>query len=221
MKFMFVVAHPDDEVLGAGGLISKRIKNKDEVCVVILNADYEKTREDMFNDIKESHNVLGITNKALFSYKNMNFYNENHRDMVETIEKEIIAFKPDYVFTHSDKDIHNDHRVTSMCVQQAVKIWQRNPDSEEENRIKGLFFMEILSSSDWSLSKFEPDFYVSINNDDLDKKIKALLCYKNVVRERPHPRSIECIKALSVVRGAEIGYCFAEAFKVGWLCESF
>lgn len=220
MRFMFVVAHPDDEVLGAGGFISKRIKNKDDVCVVILNADYEKTRENMFNDINKSHQILGINNKALFSYKNMDFYNEDHRDMVETIEGEIRSFKPDYVFTHNDKDLHNDHRVTSFCVQQAVKLWQRNPE-EKENRIKGLFFIEVLSSTDWSLYSFKPDFYVEISKEDLDKKIKALECYKNVIRKQPHPRSIECIKALSVVRGAEIGYNFAEGFKVGWLCESF
>ena len=40
MKYMFVVAHPDDEVLGAGGFIHKAIQHGDDVCVVILNADY-------------------------------------------------------------------------------------------------------------------------------------------------------------------------------------
>lgn len=213
MRYMFVVAHPDDEVLGAGGFINKAIKEGHEVCVVILNADYEKTRKEMFDDIEKSHDVLGITNRALFSFKNMNFYNENHRDIVESVENEIRSFKPDYIFTHFESDLHSDHRITSMCVQQAARLWQRH---SKGHKIKGLYFMEILSSTNWSDAEFKPDTYVEISEEDVEAKIKALEVYQNVVREAPHPRSVECVKALSVLRGANIGYVHAEAFKTCW-----
>ena len=213
MRYMFVVAHPDDEVLGAGAFIRKAISDGHQVSVVILNADYEKTRKEMFNDIEKSHNILGITNRSLFSYKNMDFYNENHRDIVETIENEIREFKPDFVFTHYEQDLHSDHRITSMLTQQAARLWQRHSTGY---KIKGLYFMEVLSSTNWSDSCFNPDTYVEVSSDDIEAKIEALKVYQNVVRKPPHPRSEECVKSLAILRGADKGYLYAEAFKTCW-----
>lgn len=213
MRYMFVVAHPDDEVLGAGAFIHKVIKNGDEVCVVILNADYEKTRNEMFNDIQKSHDILGITNSALFSYRNMGFYNENHRDMVESIENEIRTFRPDFIFTHYEKDLHSDHAITSMVTQQAARLWQRH---SRGHKVKGLYFMEVLSSTNWGGNDFKPDTYVDVEPEDMEAKVAALTCYQNVVRPDPHPRSINNIYALAHMRGADIGYLSAEAFKTAW-----
>lgn len=213
MKYMFVVAHPDDEVLGAGAFINKAIKNGEEVCVVIMNADYEKTRSEMFNDIKKSHDILGVKNSALFSYRNMDFYNENHRDMVESIEEEIRTFKPDYIFTHNDGDLHSDHGITSMVTQQAARLWQRHSSG---HKVKGLYFMEIPSSTNWGKDGFKPDTYVEVNPEDMESKVAALACYKNVVRPDPHPRSVNNIYALAHLRGSDIGYLLAEGFKTVW-----
>lgn len=213
MRYMFVVAHPDDEVLGAGAFINKAIRQGDEVCVVIMNADYEKTRSEMFQDIQTSHDILGITNKALFSYRNMDFYNEDHRDMVESIEAEIKAFKPDFIFTHNPSDLHSDHGITSMVTQQAARLWQRHSTGY---KVSGLYFMEVLSSTDWSKDGFKPDTYVDVEFEDVEAKIAALACYKNVVRPAPHPRSEDSITALAILRGSDIGYHYAEAFKTVW-----
>lgn len=213
MRYMFVVAHPDDEVLGAGALIHQLIRDDHEVEVIIMNADFEKTRKEMFEDIEKSHHVLGIKNRALFSFKNMDFYNEDHREMVERIEDELRTFKPDFIFTHSDLDLHNDHRITSICVQQAARIWQRHSNGYKP---KALYFMEIQSSSDWSRHSFQPDTYINVDSEDMKAKIEALKVYKNVVRERPHPRSVDAIYSLGVLRGSEIGYVYAEAFKTVW-----
>lgn len=213
MRYMFVVAHPDDEVLGAGAFIHKAISEGNEVCVVILNADFEKTRNEMFNDIKKSHDILGVTNSALFSYRNMGFYGENHRDMVESIESEMRAFEPDYIFTHNDKDLHSDHHITSMVTQQAARLWQRHSSGY---KAKALYFMEILSSTNWGKDDFKPDTYVWVSESDMEAKVAALECYQNVVRPDPHPRSKRNIFAQASLRGCDIGYTYAEAFKTVW-----
>lgn len=214
MRCLFVVAHPDDEILGAGAFINKILKDKNnQVDIIILNADYEKTRREMFEDIEKSHEVLGIKKRCLCSFKNMDFINEKQREMVEVIEKEINEFKPDYVFTHYDKDIHNDHRVTSIVTQQAARLWQRH---DSKNRIKGLFEFEVLSSTNWGDYPFEPDTYFEVSKEDVNAKVESLKMYKNVVRPMPHPRSEECIRSLAVLRGSEIGCCYAEAFKTVW-----
>lgn len=212
-KYMFVVAHPDDEVLGAGAFIANAIRHGHQVHIVVLNADYEITRQDMRNDVERSHEVLGVKNSTLLGYKSMNFYNEDHRRIVEDIEGCIRSFEPDYVFTHFDGDIHTDHVMTSKLVQQAARLWQRHC---EGHKIKGLYFMEVLSSTNWGNGNFQPDTYVEVSRQDVEKKIDALLVYKNVVRSVPHPRSVDAIRASAVIRGCEIGYRYAEAFQTVW-----
>ena len=88
MKNLIVVAHPDDEILGAGAFIVKSIERGDSVRVVIMNADGIASRPGMAEDILKSHAVLGITDCATYSYSNLSL-DKNIPSMVLDIEKEI------------------------------------------------------------------------------------------------------------------------------------
>ena len=61
---------------------------------------------------------------------------------------------------------------------------------------------------------FIPNWYEDITKY-LNKKIKAIKCYKKELRKAPHPRSLETIKALSIFRGSSSGVKYAEAFHLG------
>ena len=56
---------------------------------------------------------------------------------------------------------------------------------------------------------FLPNYYV-----DIDKKIKAIKCYKNEVKKYPHSRSIIGIKNLNKLRGNQSGLKYSEAFEI-------
>ena len=77
--------------------------------------------------------------------------------------------------------------------------------------------MEILSSTEWSYDLgrqgFNPNIFIDISKS-ITKKEKALECYRNVMRECPHPRSKEVLRALATFRGSQIGYKYAEAFQI-------
>ena len=47
MRYLFVVAHPDDEVLGAGAFIFDAVRNGDAVGVMVMNV-CDKTRYSFF-----------------------------------------------------------------------------------------------------------------------------------------------------------------------------
>ena len=135
-------------------------------------------------------------------------------ELVKFIEKYILKFNPDNIFTHHPNDLNDDHKQVSKACLAASRLSQRN---NQVKPIKGLYFMEILSSTEWSYDLgrkgFNPNIFVNIE-DSIDLKVNALSCYRNVMRDSPHPRSERVIKALATFRGAQIGYSFAESFEV-------
>jgi len=220
MNVLFVVAHPDDEVLGAGGTIYNLTKNNhNNVSVVFLSGsvearDLRPSNEDLVNDIKKALNLLGVKSIFFGPFPNIKFNTVDHLDLVKFVEKIIMETKPDIVYTHHPADLNNDHFHTSIACQTAVKLYQRRTDIK---RIAEFYFMEILSSTDWALNtafnKFNPNSYVEINNEGLQMKIEALKSYKNVMRPYPHPRSEETIRALATYRGSQHGLNYSEAFE--------
>ena len=219
MKYLFAVAHPDDEVLGAGAFIYDSIRRGDDVAVAILNScdmtRYFPNHTLVKDDIIKSHEILGIKKQYIFDFEDSNFHREDHRKMVEQIEYVIRDFEPDTIFTQHPGDINSDHYWTAESVIEAFRVWQRKRGYSKP--IEGLYLMEVQSSTDWALNpsenRFHPNTFVEITQDGLEAKINALSVYENVVRDRPHPRSREALRALPVLRGAQAGCMLAEAFE--------
>lgn len=219
-RHLFVVAHPDDEVLGAGAFIYDAIRRGDKVGVVVLNncdtTRYENDREQIVADLERSHEILGggIT-RYLSYYTDSNFHNADHRQMVEDIEYAIKDFQPDTIFTQHPGDINTDHYWTAASCMEAFRIWQRGRG--EHHPVEALYLMEVQSSTDWALNpseeRFKPNTFVEVSQEAVDAKVDALAAFENVIRPVPHPRSTKALYALPVLRGAQAGYPLAEAFE--------
>ena len=219
-KYLFVVAHPDDEVLGAGAFIHDAILRGDRVAVAVLNTcdttRYEDRREKIVDDMETSHSILGVEIwRYLFYYTDSNFHNADHRKMVQDIEGVIREFQPDVIFTQHPGDINTDHYWAAASCMEAFRLWQRG--REAVHPVEALYLMEVQSSTDWALNpaidRFKPNTYVEVSEEGVEAKIKALEAYENVVRPAPHPRSIESLTALPVIRGSQAGFPMAEAFE--------
>ena len=219
MVYLIVVAHPDDEILGAGATIYKLVRDGHLVHVCILsgevNARKNRPSINQLNiDVNKSLNILGVEKLIKGNFPNIEFNTVPHLELVKFIEKTIIETKAEVIFTHHPADLNNDHLHTSLACQAAVRLFQRNPDI---NPIKELLFMEVLSATDWALNKsvhqFNPNTYVEVGKEAIDKKIEALAQYRGVMRSYPHPRSSEALKGLAIYRGSQAGMNYAEAFE--------
>lgn len=218
-KHLFVVAHPDDEVLGAGAFIYDAVQKGDEVAVLVFNTcdttRYIGELNRIVSDLEKSHDILGIKKRYLYEYLDSNMHNADHRVMVQQIEEAIRDFQPDTVFTQSPGDVNTDHHWVAMSCMEAFHLFQRG--RENIKPIQALYLMEVQSSTDWALNpaidKFEPNTFVEITEDALDAKMRALTAYENVIRPVPHPRSVEALRALPTLRGAQAGLPLAEAFQ--------
>lgn len=219
MNYLLVVAHPDDEVLGAGATIKKLTDSghKVDLCIMCANADaraFRPSDDELNSDLNVSSNMLGIGKIYEGTFRNIRMNNVDHIELVQFIEKAIVESEPDVVITHHASDVNNDHLHTSLACQAAIRLFQRRNDIKP---LKELWFMESLSATDWSvnsaMNRFNPNTYVEVGKERVDIKIKALATYRGVMRDFPHPRSVEVITGLAAQRGGESGCNYAEAFE--------
>ena len=71
----------------------------------------------------------------------------------------------------------------------------------------------------WFTKEFLPNYFIQINQNSLEKKLKAMKCYKSEIAKHPFSRSLVNIKNLAMHRGSQSGNYFAEAFKIIRLIE--
>ncbi|MDR0220275.1 MAG: PIG-L family deacetylase [Lachnospiraceae bacterium] len=219
MSCLIVVAHPDDEVLGAGATIYNLIKSGKEVNVCILSGDVLARRHrpetgELNDNIDGCMKQLGIKNYMAGNFPNIAMNTVPHLELVEFIETAIIETSADMIITHHPADLNNDHLNVSLACQAAARVFQRR---ENIPPLLDLLFMEVPSATEWglnaSLSPFTPNTFVEVFADGINKKIEALSEYKGVMRDYPHPRSEEAIRALAAYRGGQAGVMYAEAFQ--------
>lgn len=220
MKFLLIVAHPDDEVLGAGASIYKWTRNGDVVDVCIMSSDakaraFRPGDNELSSDINTSANSLGIDKIYEGSFPNIEMNTVPHLQLVQFIEEAIRKSEPDIVITHHPADTNNDHQQTSMACQEAIRLFQRRP---EVKRIKEVWYMEVPSCTEWdinsSLKSFTPNCFVEVGEDGVNAKLQALAMYRGVMRPYPHPRSATYITGLAAYRGGQWGVRYAESFEV-------
>lgn len=220
-KILVVVAHPDDEVLGCGGLIDKLTKLKKKVRVVFIAEGSSCRYTEDFNRDTINKKIFQRTNFAKQALKILNvkdfiFYNLkcgslNTYPLIKInkiIENELSKFSPDTIITHNSDDCNNDHNIINKSVMIASR-----PSSFSS--IKNVLTFEVQSSTEWNFeNNFKPNIFFDIN-DNINNKIKAFkMYYKTEGKPFPFPRSSKGLKVLANYRGMQIGVEYAEAYKL-------
>lgn len=219
MSYLIVVAHPDDEVLGAGGMMYTLAKKGEEINVCIMSGKAQaRTLRPADNELQEdttnSMKLLGVNKVIIGDFPNIKMNTVPHLELVQFIEKAIINTEANVIITHHPADLNNDHAQTSIACQAAARLFQRRNDVKP---LKELLYMEVPSATEWgvnmSISPFTPNLFVEIGKEGLEKKLEALAMYREVMREFPHPRSNEVLSGLAAYRGGQSGCNYAEAFE--------
>lgn len=209
---LVVGAHPDDEVLGAGGAIAKHAAAGDEVHTLIVTegttAQYDD--EDLIKqkraDARACADVLGASETHFGDLPDMRLDDVAHVEVNAVIEEVCAEIEPNIVYTHSRREVNRDH----IAVHDSTLVATR-PGSGVET----VLTYETPSSTEYApeTKGFEPTLFVDIT-DYLDTKIEAFECYDIELREYPHPRSAKALRALARTRGTASNAAAAEAFDV-------
>ena len=217
MNVLFVVAHPDDEVLGAGATIHKLVSEGHKVAVATL-ANHAAARANISAtlqaDQEKAFAIMGVHKAYDADFPNIQMNTVPHLELVQFVESCIEDWKADSIYTHHPSDTNNDHVMTSYATQAASRLFQRR---EGVPPLKQFIYMEVPSSTEWSFdssaNRFAPNMFVEIGKDGIDVKLRALEAYTGVMRPYPHPRSVEAIEGLAAYRGVQAGCNYAEAFE--------
>lgn len=217
MNYLVVVAHPDDEILGAGATIHKLVENGNNVAVAIM-VSQAAARKDLSStltaDEEAALSLVGVEKTYHANFPNIKMNTVSHLELVQFVESCIEDWRAEAIITHHPSDTNNDHVQTSYAVQAASRLFQRRDNIPA---LKELLYMEVPSSTEWSFdtsaNRFTPNYFVEIGKEGVDIKVQALAKYKGVMRLYPHPRSLEALEGLAAYRGAQAGCNYAEAFE--------
>jgi Uncharacterized proteins, LmbE homologs len=209
---LVIGAHPDDEVLGAGGAIARHAMTDDEVHILIVTEgttvqyDDEDLIEQKRADAQACADVLGVSEIHFGDLPDMRLDTVPHVDINAVIEDVCANVEPDIIYTHSRREVNRDH----VAVHDSTLVATR-PGSGVEM----VLAYETPSSTEYApeTTGFEPTLFVDIA-DYLDTKINGFECYDTETREYPHPRSAKALRALARTRGAASNSATAEAFDV-------
>lgn len=213
-KILVVSPHPDDETLGAGGLLLKYKQGNNEIYwlnITDMKEEYGYSKElveKRQKQIKEVKNIYRFD--GFFNLELKPAYLEQYEsgEIICKISEIINNIKPNMVILPNRTDAHSDHKIVFDWCYSCTKIF-RYP------YIKMILTMEILSETDFALpdNAFTPNFFVDIT-DYFEDKTRIMKIYNSEIGEHPFPRSIEAIESLAKLNGIKAGTRYAEAFKI-------
>jgi LmbE family N-acetylglucosaminyl deacetylase len=209
-------AHPDDEIIGCGGLLCKLANQGSNISVAIVTGGSTGVSPS-FTHLKDiasarkkeseiSKSILGISQLTLLGHRTQEVTND-----VETFHqfiKLIRQTKPDLVLTHSTHDKHRDHRVISDISREAVwKAWE-NIMTEElgpRHRVKETWHYEVLDPFQ------DVDILIDIS-DVMDKKLEAIRAHHTQIEVIPGIEGL--IEGLGKARAFILETRYAEGYQV-------
>jgi LmbE family N-acetylglucosaminyl deacetylase len=215
MSVLIIAAHPDDEVLGCGGVIARHVAQGETVHVLVATKGIpeifsaEQTRQTRM-ELDAARRVLGYSEVHYLDFPAPKLDSVPGHELADGIKHVISRVQAETVYLPHGGDIHGDHRAVYTASLVAARPIGDCP-------VKRLLCYETLSETEWSPptgnDAFIPTVFIDIA-DYLDKKLEAIACYRSQVKEPPHPRSPQIIKALAQFRGSTVNLFAAEAFSL-------
>lgn len=212
---LVVAAHLDDEVLGPGGTLCRHAREGDRVTAYVAccgtNLRYEKEKEAKLRASAEAvAKTLGLAEVRLGTLPDQGVDALSLVEVITPLEQLLGEIRPEILYTHDPADINRDHR----ALYEALGVAAR-PYSAPFLRLFATF--ETASSTEWGRSAgmplFDPNRFVDISAT-LAEKLEAFALYESEVREWPHPRSIEALRARARYWGSVAGFEAAEPFRI-------
>jgi len=160
-----VGAHPDDVEIGCGGILLRHRAAGHAVSVLTLTGGEQGGEAEQ--RAKESHAAAELLGAQLFMLKLTDTTITEHGPTIAEISEIVAQVKPTTIYTHTPRDVHQDHRnahnATLVAARQVPRIYAyQSPSSTVEYR---------------------PTRFVSVD-DFIDGKLETIRAYGSQVEIR-------------------------------------
>jgi LmbE family N-acetylglucosaminyl deacetylase len=219
-RVLVIAPHADDEVLGCGGLLAKVAASRGHAHVVFMSVDGfhhyglsgETTFAERIREIEAVAGLLDFTWEIVYPDQDMieKLDTVPKRDLVDRLEKVYNEHKPELLLLPCFVDYDQDHRRTFETAFAAAR--PISPKFGKWLIPTVLAYEQNKLNFAWQDLPMCPMF-VDISAH-IEQKIAAIEAYATQLRPPPHVRSLDGVRALARIRGADIGVDYAEAFQV-------
>jgi N-acetylglucosamine malate deacetylase 1 len=188
-------AHPDDIELGCAGLILKLKASGARVYGLTLTRGEKGTDRDGQREVetKKAADFLGLDGHWVLDFPDTGLQ-ERIPQLKGAIESKIQELGATMVLTHTDVDVHGDHRAVFAATREAARS------------VRTVLCYEDVSTTD----QFAPNFYVDITHY-IDDHLRA--CAIHRTQEHRTYMDPQVIQGRAAHRGMQIGVHFAMAFR--------
>ncbi len=131
---LVVVAHPDDETIGAGGTIRRHVEQGVKVDVHCMTGNEVRNEE-----LKAACGLLGARNLYLSERDDFAIGEE----LINEVVGAILKSQPTIVITHHSSDYNRNHQQCAMIVNQAVEWASHKTIFDNAHRVERIYNMEI------------------------------------------------------------------------------
>jgi N-acetylglucosamine malate deacetylase 1 len=216
-RLLVVVAHGDDETLGAGGTIARMSDEGVTVGLCVLTNDdgsraaFRAGTINRESSIEIAAKILGIERVQINEFGDNRLDTVGQLELNRVVEREVREFKPDTLFTTCMSDLSLDHQLVSRTARVAGRSGRSG--------VREIRAFEIRSATDTGEASgitpgFRPNYWEQLTEEHLERKIAALRAYGQELEEWPNPRSERAVRALAEYRGSQVATPLAEAFEL-------
>lgn len=213
---LIIAPHPDDEVLGCGGMMARYAAMDVNVYVAIVTNGHlgapelfkKEGTEKVRSEALKAHSLLGVKETRFLDFPAPRLDTVPIYKVAGAINELIQQYSVDELLIPHRGDIHKDHTISYDASLVAAR-------PVGNHVVKRIMTYETLSETEWAPplpgAQFIPNTFVSVE-PFLENKLEAFRCFTTQVKTFPHPRSEEGITHLARLRGSTVGHKAAEAF---------
>jgi LmbE family N-acetylglucosaminyl deacetylase len=219
---LILAPHADDEAMGCSGLMARMAQAGARIHVLYGAVDgfhhYGIDGDTTFADrVAEIEDVLALFGDGC-TYE-VAYGDEDRiekldalpkRELVDRFERALNEHEPELLLLPALPDYDQDHQAVHDAGLAAAR-----PIAKQFGKwlVPHVLSYE-MAKIQWAGSPL-PRFAAFCDvTEVMEVKLDSVRRYKTMLRPSPHIRSLESVKALATIRGAEIGVEYAEAFGV-------
>jgi LmbE family N-acetylglucosaminyl deacetylase len=188
-RALLISAHADDIELGAGGTVSRLVREGCEIRWVVVS----QPEEERVAEQRAVLDDLGVSNFEIYGFRDR-CLEEDRGEILDRLDHERDTFQPDLVIG-PPYDLHQDHRTVFNEMSRAFRTTA-----------------SLVCYEPWMDQAFSARLYVPIEEADLEAKRSMVAHYATqagrVYTDHGYLRS------RAILRGSQCGSKFAEAFDV-------